>query len=700
MLVVVGALVSLAIFLRIQIETRFTLVTGDIYDGRIEVSLLQHWFNVLRGLEHWNRTAYFYPLPDTLGFNDGYLLYGLVFSLFRFAGVEPMLASDLVNIVIRLAGYAGFILMATELFGFSLLWATLGAVLFSVSNGMMIQAVHQQLLSVCFAPILVWMLGRAWTSLMLRPTWAALWGCAAGLFYGAWLLTAFYTAWFATFFACLWGLALLACAGRIGSGNRRRIFGHLLCWPVALSLVVTLLGLVPFLHVYLPAAAVTGQHSFVEAFGGLPGPGDWFRLGNGNRLFGWLETVLDRGLKQPPGLESLVGLTPPLWVAALGGSLLCWSAAAGRASASFGAGPREAPRAVWRAMSLALFLSLLLSVQVHGVTCWRLIYRFVPGAAAIRQETRFLLFLDLPVVLLALLALRWLSTRWPRPLMAGIAVLMVAAELNSQSAQALYRHEEQEVTARIPPAPAACRAFVVTSRGHQAQAGSPQFDALYHHTVDAMMLAEERALPTPNGFATFVPPEIAKVNTLPVRPGVLREYARRHDIEAGLCQLDLDNDRWTVGLTPPAAFPTDGMRFSGEANALPFLGEGWGQAETDGRWTVGPVAILDMVMPEQDRGRAMRLELDALPFFPPHAPASPVTVLANGREVARWQPLPGQQHFTAEIAGDLPSLPVLTLEFRIEHPMSPRSLDGTADDRKLGMRFRVMQITPADPKGG
>ncbi|MCQ8279156.1 hypothetical protein NFI95_11950 [Acetobacteraceae bacterium KSS8] len=698
LLVLAGAVFSVAVFLRVQIETGFSLVTGDIYDGRIEVSLLQHWFNVIRGLEHWSRTAYFYPLSDTLGCNDGYLLYGLVFSAFRFAGVEPMLASDLVNVVVRLAGYAGFIAMATELFGLSLLWATLGAVLFSVSNGMMLQAAHQQLLSVGFAPILAWMLGRGWRALPTEPIRAAVWGSASGLFYGAWLLTAFYTAWFSTFFVVLWGAILLVSTGRFGEGRRRRVLRRLLCWPVAVTAVITLLSLVPFLHVYLPAAAATGQHSFTEAFAGLPDPGDWLRLGSRNRLFGWLEALLDSGMKQPASGESLVGFTPLLWIAAAVGAVSCWSTVGPtRLPLVSDSGQDGAPRPVWQAMSLALLVSLLLSMKLFDVTAWKLVYRFVPGAAAIRQETRFLLILDLPMVLLALLALRWMATCWPRPVAAAAALLLVMAELNQQGAQALDRPVERRVTERVPPAPAACRSFVVVTRGTQPQAGSPEVDALYHHTVDAMMLAEERAFPTLNGYATFVPPEIAKLNRLPVLPGVLRDYADTHGIEAGLCQLDMDQNRWVVGLTPPPVMPENGFRFAGaDTNVKPYLDAGWSWAETDGRWTVGPEAALDMTLPDQDRGRPLHLDLEALPFFPPHAAASPVTVTANGRQIARWLPQPGQQHFTAEIAAGDPAASVLRLRFRIEHPMSPRSVDGTADDRQLGMRFRLLRIVPAN----
>ena len=73
----------------------------------IELSILEHWWNVLRGLSPWDRTDYFFPVPGTLGYNDGYLLFGLLHAGFRTLGADPFLSGELVNASTRVIGFLG-----------------------------------------------------------------------------------------------------------------------------------------------------------------------------------------------------------------------------------------------------------------------------------------------------------------------------------------------------------------------------------------------------------------------------------------------------------------------------------------------------------------------------------------------------------------------------------------------------------------
>ena len=73
LLVAFACAACLAVFFRGQLMDGFTLLLGDRHDGVIQLSILEHWRNVIRGTEAWNRTAFFWPVPGTLGYNDGYL---------------------------------------------------------------------------------------------------------------------------------------------------------------------------------------------------------------------------------------------------------------------------------------------------------------------------------------------------------------------------------------------------------------------------------------------------------------------------------------------------------------------------------------------------------------------------------------------------------------------------------------------------
>jgi hypothetical protein len=201
---------ALACVSRTQIGNGFTVLISDAADGMIQTSIMQHWYNVFSGLERWNTVAYFYPYQSTLGYNDAYFLSGLIFSGYHLFGIDPFLASELTSDTIRAVGFAAFVLFAREVLSFEFLWAVFGAFIFTISCNIYNQSGHAQLLTICFAPLLAWLLWRSLQASTANGTTppqinmpATLWGMAAAVLYDGWLLTGFYMAWFTTFFLIL-----------------------------------------------------------------------------------------------------------------------------------------------------------------------------------------------------------------------------------------------------------------------------------------------------------------------------------------------------------------------------------------------------------------------------------------------------------------------------------------------------------------
>ena len=107
-MVALGLLAALAIFFRLQISNGWTLLFGDRTDGAIMVTILEHWFNVFAGHAEWNMLFYFFPHDNTLGYNDGYFLYGVIYAVFRFCGLDMFLATELVNVTVKAIGFLSF----------------------------------------------------------------------------------------------------------------------------------------------------------------------------------------------------------------------------------------------------------------------------------------------------------------------------------------------------------------------------------------------------------------------------------------------------------------------------------------------------------------------------------------------------------------------------------------------------------------
>jgi hypothetical protein len=69
---------SLYLFFHRQIDTGFANIFGNEYDAVIEATLVSHWHHVLGLTQPWQEPPYFFPNQGVLGYNDGYLLYGLI----------------------------------------------------------------------------------------------------------------------------------------------------------------------------------------------------------------------------------------------------------------------------------------------------------------------------------------------------------------------------------------------------------------------------------------------------------------------------------------------------------------------------------------------------------------------------------------------------------------------------------------------
>ncbi len=669
---------SVAYVFRFQLGSGFDTVFGDVYDGRIETTLLEHWFNVFSGWEDWRQPLFFSPRPDTLGYNDGYLLFGVAYSGFRWLGCDPFLAGDLVHAVMRAVGFWAFLLFGCATCRLPWAWALLGATLFTIANGAYMQIGHAQLLTVGLAPLLGWLACSAAEALWLGNAGrAAARGIAAAILFDLWLMTAFYMLWFTAFFGVVMAaVAVARPAARRGMAWRR--VSVLPQWPLVASGAALLAGMAPFALTYLPTARETGMHPFSDVLPLTPTPADLVNFGPGSVVYGKFDTWL--GGMLPPG-EHVVGI--PLLLLGLG----LWAAAAAWRDDT------AADRAWWQAMAAALAVSLLLCIRVGPVSPWWLVYSAVPGAAAIRVVTRFLLFLMLPTTLLAMHVLGRRPMPGSRGVLALLALMLIIEEANGQTQAGLPRIRELAFLRRLPPVPAACRVFFV--------AGPRPEHSLYPSltvNIDAMLVAELVHRPTLNGHASFLPKDfhLDFGDAAAYRAQVVAT-ALGLGLDEGLCSLDLVHLSWTpiLQITPPIDAAVD-LGGTGDA-AAGYLGPGWSGAEPQGRWTDGSTA--DLVFASPARGQDLTLTLAASGFAPGKA-ASPVSVSVNGREVAQWQPTAAPQALTALIPASLVTLGGhVHLQLLIAQPVSPLEAKLGQDARKLGLFVHSFTLRKADGPG-
>ncbi len=531
----VGVL-SLAILFHQQILNGFTHLISDPQDGFIEVAILEHWYNSFRLLEEWSRPIYFHPVPATLGYNDGYLIYGAIYSLFRAVGADMFLASELVNVVIRAIGYAGFYLACRRILALEWRWAAFGALMFTISNNAFMHAHHQQLLTVAFVPVLAVLLDGMAQAFLSKRRWPLLaWGASAAFFYAAWLLTAFYMAWFCVLFAMPFVLLRILVSK---AAEWKRVWAGLRCHILTLFALMALFVLFcsPFLALYLPKAGESGMHRYDAVSFFEPVPLDIVHVGQENILFGWADRALNDHFR--PGFpifsEHTTGFPPG--ILALSVVALLWLPRAGASR-----------RALLYAMGGAIVLSWLACLKFGDFSLYALIYDWVPGAKAVRVVSRYQIFLAGPVIALVTAFLASQGQRLPRVALAALGLFLIAEEINIWPNLNIDRKAHLARLAAIPSAPAECRAFYVSKADPDYLQQDPVIDGLYRHSVDAMLLAEWRHLPTINGYDSFVPPNYFLF--YPERPDYVNLVVRHVDYYGvqGLCGLDMAAKRWTIG---------------------------------------------------------------------------------------------------------------------------------------------------------
>ncbi|WP_353205654.1 hypothetical protein [Sphingomonas sp.] len=521
---------AMLLFFRKVIASGFDQGFSDRADGIIEISILEHWRNVLAGASTWNVTNYFHPYPATLGYNDGYFLYGVVYAFWRLVA-DPFLADTLNIATFKTIGF----LAAYALVARALRWGRgaglLVAFLFTNANGLMVQAGHAQLQSIALLPVAM-LLGVAVASAEREGRRTAACCAAAGLalLLAAWLFTAFYMAWFTIFFGAIFALCWVVMSGQWRPmALLRVVVRHNAVLEV--GGIVFAIAAIPFLSVYLPKARETGGQAYQAVLPYLVLPLDPVNVGAANYVWGWLVRLL--GDAMPEG-EHGTGIPLLLFVLAI---VAMWQVVVRRRAVG-----GDAVDAGFRAFAAAILLCWLLTIRVGSVSAWALVYDLVPGAKGMRVVLRFQLFLILPVLLLVIGAWRRCARDWAgrRPvLLAGILALLIAEQFGSDVPVQVSRTQDGAALWSLPPPPKDCRSFYVVSARRDAPLYiDAERTALYPHNVDAMLLAEHWRLPTINGFSTFNPPDWNFADPAAANyDSRIATYAVRHSLSK-VCRLD------------------------------------------------------------------------------------------------------------------------------------------------------------------
>ncbi len=526
---------SVLLFFHRQFESCFAVIFGDQYDAVIEAVLVGHWFNVATFTSGWNSEFYFHPAADVLGYNDAYLVYGLLALPFRLLGMNLLMAQEYVHVMVKALGFASMAWLLTILLH-RRAWACLvGAALFTLMLNSSNQGSHGQLLSVAFAPLMLAIGIKAIGGITAaKENGRAFrnWGTLFAIAYAAWLMTSFYMAWFLGLY-CL--VALITAAVL----DRRMVVGRLCILAKqrrseAIGLaVVFLVCAMPFLAAYVPKLREGGGHHYNAALFYAVRPIDVLNIGTGSLVWGPVFRKFD--ICFPDLLrdgEFVVGFSPDVILAVIAVVIAA------------GIGTKLKFTFTQRVLLVAGVVCMIIPIRIGTHSLWWLLYQAVPGAAGVRSLSRFWIVLSVPVCIAVALLIDHLLA-WPRLRLLGMAAsaLLVASQVNLEPATHLDVRAELSMLDGMARPPVGCRSFYVIESA-TAYRPDDHNESLYHRNVAAMLVADHLGLPTINGFATFLPRDW----NFAAYPGDtylsrVKAYADAHGLPS-LCQYDLDTKAW------------------------------------------------------------------------------------------------------------------------------------------------------------
>ena len=685
---IVVFLLTGAIFFRAFLLSGFDTVVGEYGDARLAIFIREHLFQFLSGAARFTSPPMFFPIKDTLGYSDAYLLDALIYVPARMLGADPFLGFQLTAMGLSLIGFVSFNLLLTRHAAIRQPLAAMAAAAFTFSNALFISVGHPQLLEVNFCPLITVLALQAVRDRAGAPVRAVITGSASGAILGLLFGTGYYVAWYYLLAGMLTvvvygilqnGLSLRQHAGTIGSNLRiGAAFGG-----------GFILGLVPFCLIYLPVIRGLPGRGFSEYLFYAPAPGDLINVGAYNRV--WGRVLASLGIVPDARLDNgelVLAITPILLATYLGSVAAVLS---GRVLA-------ESRHRALRHLILASFAAfagiVVTMVKFHEHSLFSLLWNVMPGARAIRAGGRAQIVLNGIALAASAVVLTSLfqrtRARHLKALLWLLPILILLEQLNNNPDHArLSRGAEMTALAAAPRPPAACKSFFISP--HSSHDGRRVGDAI--EQIDAMLLAQRVGLPTLNGYSGLSPPgwRMGKIEEGSYL-GSTWSWAERHAIEAGLCEYDYTARHWQAsgGAEPYAVYPGAAMMFRRGGDGEAAEGEGWSDPEGSGTWTNAGEAKL-LVNVRDWRQAPMAVEVSARPFLMEgRHPAVDVEVVANGRAVGTWTYDIVHDAGLARRVAIIPEIilaqsPLLNLTFRIREPMAPSEAGISDDSRRLGI---------------
>jgi hypothetical protein len=543
------AVLCILILFRPFFTSHFDLTLSDPVDGRFGLTVLEHWNRAFHRQVRWDSPNFFFPEQSVLGYSDAFFLIALPYAGFRFAGLDRYLAFEITMMFLALFGFASMLYLLRKVLRTTCSTAVLGATLFVCANMYYINIiVHPHLGTVLFIPLLMILAIKFVQNRNANQTLARLYICSVGLLLALVLFTAFYIGWF-FLVACATGFFFLVIC-RVIIEQDTEFLTNLgrAAWQqrvnIALGLSVFLAAMIPFLIIYLPALHRTGTRSLEYTRYFMPSALGVFDVGRYNFIWGRLAGRIEQSIS-PDGMHEHPLGWPIVTASLFLFATIQFALRFLRFRTETNAPETQKPRFIL-VLALTCLSLWLVGVRLgNRLTLWWLLWKWVPGASAIRIPHRVNLVLNVAVVIVCMFGFEELMRvmaqyRIRRYLVAiTLAATIFVEQLNFMPTHLVSRTSEWQKLSRISSPPKTCSEFYV-STWNDSRVRMMEFQ------LDAMLLAQKYTIPTLNGYSSWFPEDWDLLSGTKRRIAEdANEWMQRHGVTRGLCTLDINSGTWS-----------------------------------------------------------------------------------------------------------------------------------------------------------
>lgn len=477
---------------------------GDRGDARLNNLIVEHWYKVFCGEDRYNNLSMFYPVSNTVSFTDMSLMTGLFYSGLRAMGISMFAAYKMVLIGVHFAGSLALYCLLTKVLRLKEYASFAGVVAFSFAMGYSNRIVHTQMTAVSYLPVILIFLilsikhfenaRRRRVCLFLFLTNYAL------LAYTGW-----YTFYFSTVFAIIYAATFLIYGMKCNRlliseilGTLKKHFGELAVWAVYMLIL-----LIPFLNIYLPTSKIYGSRPWQEICYVSPDFIDVFNVGPNNLVLGKLIDALNissHRIKLEGELTEGFSIVLLLALGVLSSKFFKEKTINVSAKKVKGNGRRiPVERIIIGSLIISILFSIILVINIAGVSLWWFIYAILPGAGSLKAVARFYLFLLLPMgILLAILFDRYPPKKHPIWIIGVYTVILWISNISTGGMCAWNYETDLELLRNVSAPPEQVKVMAVCDSGADDQEA-------YLNQLDAWMIASYYHIKTVNGYSGMFP---------------------------------------------------------------------------------------------------------------------------------------------------------------------------------------------------